>query len=92
MKDFSSISPSAKSLLMMKGLTTIPYAAETAALVHGDEVFGLDFANKDFWFWIRVMHFENRYRTIDQLLQYTGSKNILELSSGFFAARAGPVR
>ena len=82
-KDYTSISPSAKSLLLMKGLTNIPYAKETAALLQGPEIFDLSFDKKDFWFWIRVMHFENRYWTIDQLLQQTNSKNILELSSGY---------
>lgn len=82
-KDFTSISPSAKSLLMMKGYTDIPYAKQMAALMTGSEVFDLDFNDKDFWFWIRVMHFENRYWTIDQLLKQTGNKNILELSSGY---------
>jgi O-methyltransferase involved in polyketide biosynthesis len=82
-KDFSSISPSAKSLLMMKGYTDIPYAKETAALMQGSEVFDLNFDDKDFWFWIRVMHFENRYCTIDQLLKQADNKNILELSSGY---------
>ncbi len=82
-KDFSSVSPSAKSLLMMKGYTTIPYAKETAALMHGPEAFGLNFDDKDFWFWVRVMHFESRYLSISQLLQHTGSRNILELSSGY---------
>ena len=82
-KDYSSISPSAKSLLLMKGYTNIPYAKETAALLQGPEVFDLSFDEKDFWFWIRVMHFENRYWTIDQLLKQTDTKNILELSSGF---------
>jgi O-methyltransferase involved in polyketide biosynthesis len=82
-KDYSTISPSAKSLLLMKGYTNIPYAKETAALMQGPEVFGLDFNNKDFWFWIRVMHFESRYWSIDQLMKQTDSKNILELSSGY---------
>lgn len=82
-KDFSSVSPSAKSLLMMKGYTNIPYAKQTAALMEGSEVFDLNFNDKDFWFWIRVMHFENRYWSIDQLLQQTESRNILELSSGY---------
>src|SRR5689334_17213414 len=82
-KDYSSVSPSAKSLLLMKGYTNIPYAKETAALMQGPEVFGLDFDNKDFWFWIRVMHFEVRYWSIDQLLKQTDVRNILELSSGF---------
>jgi O-methyltransferase involved in polyketide biosynthesis len=83
LKDFSSVSPSAKSLLMMKGYTTIPYARETAALMKGGEIFDLSFDDKDFWFWIRVMHFETRYWSIDQLLHQSDSRNILELSSGY---------
>ncbi len=82
-KSYNSISPSAKSLLLMKGYTNIPYAKEAAALMQGPEVFDLSFDDKDFWFWIRVMHFENRYWTIDQLLKKTSAKNILELSSGY---------
>ena len=82
-KDFTSVSPSAKSLLLMKGYTNIPYAKQTAALMQGPEVFDLSFDDKDFWFWIRVMHFENRYWTIDQLLKDTDSKNVMELSSGY---------
>jgi len=82
-KDYSSISPSAKSLLLLKAYTNIPYARETAALMPGDEVFELDFRKKDFWFWIRVMHFEMRYWSIDQLLRQAGNKAILELSSGY---------
>ena len=67
----------------MKGYTDIPYAKQTAALMEGSEVFDLSFDDKDFWFWIRVMHFENRYWTIDKLLKQTDNKNILELSSGY---------
>lgn len=82
-KDFSTVSPSAKSLLLMKAYTNIPYAKEAAELLQGPEVFGLNFDQKDFWFWIRVMHFESRYRSIDQLMQQTENGNILELSSGY---------
>lgn len=82
-KDFSSVSPSAKSLLLMKGYTNIPYARETAALMDNTEVFGLNFDDKDFWFWLRVMHFESRYWSIDQLLKQADGRNILELSSGY---------
>ena len=82
-KDYSTISPSAKSLLLMKGYTNIPYAKETAALVDGSEVFDLSFDDKDFWFWMRVMHFESRYLSIDQLLAETNNRYILELSSGY---------
>jgi hypothetical protein len=80
---YDSISPSAKSLLLMKGLTAIPYAREAAALMQGLEVFDLDFDRKDLYFWMRVMHFEARYWSIDQLLNTTEHQNILELSSGF---------
>lgn len=82
-KDYSSISPSAKSLLLLKGYTNIPYAKETAALMEGAEIFDLNFEDKDFWFWIRVMHFEMRYWSIDQLLREASATNILELSSGY---------
>lgn len=67
----------------MKAYTNLPFAKETAALLSKEEAFGLNFEKKDFWFWIRVMHFELRYRSIDQLLQETHCKNILELSSGY---------
>lgn len=82
-RDYSSISPSAKSLLLMKGYTNIPYAKQIAALMQGPEAFGINFNEKDFGFWIRVMHFESRYWSIDQLLKQTDSKNIIELSSGY---------
>lgn len=82
-RNYSSISPSAKSLLLMKGYTNIPYARETAALMQRPEIFDLSFDDKDFFFWIRVMHFESRYWSIDQLLKQTDNKNILELSSGY---------
>ncbi len=67
----------------MKGYTSIPYAKQTAALMQGAEIFDLSFDDKDFWFWIRVMHFESRYWSIDQLLEQTDNRNILELSSGY---------
>ncbi len=82
-RDYSSISPSAKSLLMMKGYTNIPYARQMAAFMQGPEPFDLNFDDKDFGFWLRVMHFESRYWSIDQLLKQTDNKNIIELSSGY---------
>lgn len=67
----------------MKAYTSIPYAKETAALMSKDEVFGLKFDPSDFWFWIRVMHFELRYKSVNQLLEQTRFSNVLELCSGF---------
>jgi O-methyltransferase involved in polyketide biosynthesis len=82
-KDFTSVSPSAKSLLLLKGYTNIPYAKDLAALMQGSEVFELNFDDKDFGFWARVLHFESRYWSIDQLLRQAQTRNILELSSGY---------
>lgn len=82
-RNFTSISPSAKSLLRMKGYTRLPFAAQVAAMAIRPEKFDPDFQNKDFMFWTRVFHFEVRYKSIDALMQGLSIKNILELSSGF---------
>ncbi len=42
-----------------------------------------DFTKNDFAFWARVVHFESRYWSINELLTDIPSQNILELSSGF---------
>lgn len=82
-KDYTSISPSAKSLLLLKGVTNIPFAREAAELMVQPEKFVPDYNKKDFNFWARVIHFENRYLSIDELLVDLPIRNILELSSGF---------
>jgi len=82
-RDYSTISPSAKSLLLLKGLTNIPYAREAATLMMQPEKYEPDFDKKDFMFWGRVVHFESRYWSIDQLMADVPVKNILEISSGF---------
>src|SRR5882762_5084208 len=85
--DFSSISPSAYALLVMKGDTTIPYAREAAALLKqaaGDKFKATpNFGGNPVDYWTRVMHFESRYWSINQLLEDQPYPNILELSSGF---------
>ena len=71
----------------MKGETTIPYARKAAALLDRTalEKSGykpdIDLNSVDYW--LRVMHFESRYWSIDQLLEEQPYSNILELSSGF---------
>lgn len=80
-RDFSSISPSANSLLFLKGKTNIPFAKEAAELMLRDQALHDDADNK--FYWGRVLHFEHRYWSIDQLLSGIFVKNILELSSGF---------
>lgn len=80
-RDYSSISPSAKSLLLLKGHTDIPFAREAAAFY--SQSFTPDFSNIEFSFWARVLHFESRYKSINQLMADINIPNILELSSGF---------
>jgi O-methyltransferase involved in polyketide biosynthesis len=82
-RDFSTISPSAKSLLLMKGYTNIPFARQTAELLSYPTKYVPDFDKKDMTFWARTLHFENRYWSIDQLLSDLPNKSILELSSGY---------
>jgi O-methyltransferase involved in polyketide biosynthesis len=82
-RDYSTISPSARSLLMMKGLTNIPFARQAAEQMVYPETYRPDFDNKELLFWGRVLRFEDRYWSIDQLLADKPVKNILELSSGF---------
>ncbi len=84
-RDFGLISPSAEFLIRLKAQTTIPFAKETAALLfHGAvaEAAEISQANRNFFF-RSLIHFENRYRTIDKLLSEFHSSNLMELSSGY---------
>jgi O-methyltransferase involved in polyketide biosynthesis len=82
-RDYSTISPSAKALLFLKGYTNIPFARQAAELMYLPEKYELNFTDKDFRFWLRLVHFESRYWSIDQLMAGLPIKNILEISSGF---------
>jgi len=79
----STISPSAYALLMMKSHTSIPYAREAAALIDPAQHNALSEKVDPVDYWTRVMHFESRYQTINQLLEDLTATNILEISSGF---------
>jgi len=82
-KDFTSVSPSAWPLLLMKAETTIPYAGEAVKwLPQPENVLQLS-KEKNFMYWARVLHFEERYQSISLLLNEIKPRNILELSSGF---------
>ncbi|OCX50720.1 hypothetical protein BEL04_18445 [Mucilaginibacter sp. PPCGB 2223] len=85
MRDYSSISPSAKGLLLMKSLTDIPFAADAAKIIwDGPASTTLDKNNEtDETFLKRLIHFEARYKSINNLLENLGGRNILEMSSGF---------
>jgi len=82
-RNYNSISPSARALLLLKGLTEIPFAHEAAALMLAPEAFIPDFNKKDVAFWARVAHFEYRYKSINMLLEDINAQHLLELSSGF---------
>ncbi len=82
--DFDSISHSAKSLLLTKALTTIPFAKEAANLIWGEN--SMQYGKKrlsSIGFLLRLIHFEDRYRSVDKALTEFGIKNIVEFSSGF---------
>ena len=83
-KDYSTISPSALSLLKMKAHTSIPFAKEAAALLQRHNVHTLpqNLAEK-LYYWMRIFHFEARYTSINNLLADIDPQNILELSSGY---------
>jgi len=82
-RDFSSISPSARWLILLKGFTSIPFARQVAELLEYPKKYIPDFEGRDFTLWAGAFHFESRYYSIDQLLKDLTIKNILELSSGF---------
>ena len=82
-RNYSTISPSAVSLLLMKGYTHIPFARRAAELLLYPEKYVPDYEKIDLTFWARMLHFENRYWSVDQLLADLPIKNIMELSSGY---------
>ena len=83
-RDFTTISPSAGALLMMKALTDIPFAKDTAAMVGDLEAFTKSAREKRSRVLLgRTIHFENRYKTIDLALSEIDPRQVLELSSGF---------
>jgi O-methyltransferase involved in polyketide biosynthesis len=83
MRDYSTISPSAKSLLMMKGLTDIPFISQAVNLVFPPATLNTLKTNLSDTFLKRLIHFEARYKSLDNLLEKLGGNNILEISSGF---------
>jgi O-methyltransferase involved in polyketide biosynthesis len=82
-RDFSSISPSAKWMILWKGHTNIPFARAVAELLEYPNKYIPDFKKRDFTFWACTLGLEGRYWSIDQLLNDLTIKNILELSSGY---------
>jgi len=82
-RDFSSVSPSARWMMLWKGYTGIPYAREVAELLEYPNPYNPDFSKRDYTFWASTLGLESRYLSIDQLLNEVDIPNILELSAGF---------
>jgi len=81
-RNYNAISPSAKALMLFKAHTQIPYAKQTAeALISNEEQ--AETPLQDFGFWASVIHFENRYYSINNLVSEVATPNVLELSSGY---------
>src|SRR6185295_16586171 len=82
--DYSTISPSAKALLIMKSETTIPFAREAAELIWGAEgvVRARASMNEEPLADLRRLHFEDRYRSVDALLEDEKATRILEIAGG----------
>lgn len=81
---FDSISPTAKYLLLNKALTTIPFAKEAAGIIFGEN--SIKYVQErltSLGSILRILHFEMRYRSVDNALSNIDIKNILEFSSGF---------
>ena len=82
-RDYSSISPSALSLLLMKAESSIPYAKQAARVLWGEsaprelaDALVEENARR------RLRHFVGRYRSLDQLLSESACTNVLELGAG----------
>jgi O-methyltransferase involved in polyketide biosynthesis len=98
-RDFSTISPSAKSLLLVKAQTPLPFARRAAELLWGASA--VNEAERETastpWAAGSRVHFEQRARSIDAAIEAVGSPRILELAAGLsfrgldMTARRGDV-
>jgi hypothetical protein len=82
-RNYSTISPSAKSLLLLKAFTDIPFIADAVKLAFPPATLPELRKHLDTTFFKRLIHFEARYKSIDNVLAKLGGRNILEISSGF---------
>jgi O-methyltransferase involved in polyketide biosynthesis len=83
-RDFSTISPSAKSLLLVKAQTTLPYARQAADLLFGADAVEAARRETDANPGARGRraHFEKRARGLDEALAGLGATQVLELAAG----------
>ncbi|HEY0271953.1 MAG TPA: hypothetical protein VGC22_02155, partial [Chitinophaga sp.] len=83
-RNFTTISPTARALLLLKSITDIPFAREAAALVATPaEQEQIALRLNDPAFLKRALHFENRYWTVEQLYRRRPTANVLEISAGY---------
>ena len=80
-RDYSTISPSAKSLLMVKAQTDLPFARRAAETLFGAAAVE-QAASTDPAAALRRMHFELRARSLDAALLAQGAKRVLEIAAG----------
>lgn len=92
-RDFATISPSARWLLLAKAHSGLPFAREVAEVVFGpDEVMAAAIPTSPAAA-IRRRHFELRARSVDEALDLVGATRIVELAAGLsFRGLARAVR
>jgi O-methyltransferase involved in polyketide biosynthesis len=83
-RDFSTIGPSARSLLVMRAQTDAPFARQAAELLFGGDQLAAEIARVAALpgSELRRRHFVERTRSIDTLLAEAGANCILELAGG----------
>ena len=82
-RDYSTISPSALSLLLTKSQTEIPFAKQAAALVYGNSAPSeLEDTMKGGGANRNLKHFVKRYRSLDTLLRQVALPRVLEIGAG----------
>ncbi len=83
-RDFSTISPSAKSLLLVKSQTNLPFARQAAELLWGAAYVEAAHQKADATPGAaqRRGHFEIRARSVDDALRELGATRVLELAAG----------
>jgi O-methyltransferase involved in polyketide biosynthesis len=81
-RDFSTISASARWLLLARAHSGLPYAREVAELVFGPDEVAAAASPTTAAATIRRRHFELRARSVDEALDLVATPNIVELASG----------
>jgi len=83
-RDFSTVSPSARSLLLLKSQTTLPFAREAAVLLWGEAAVDAARVQADAaqGAELKRRHFETRARSLDEALRDLGATRVLEIAAG----------